>query len=117
MTTRNWLLTAVIWALLAAMTAVIMLVTAPKSRADVFDICPDGREGVVGGHTTCDFAENVREVFFGSGQPDHFVAYSPVTGDRYEMDCASGYSARFSDGMVRDSIRCYAGENAEVVLW
>ena len=101
-----------------AIAAVITSVTfAAPAHADVFDICPDGREGVVGGHTSCDFAENVREVYFGSGQPAHFVAYSPVTGDRYEMDCESGYSARFSDGGVRDSIRCYAGENAEVVVW
>jgi hypothetical protein len=101
----------------AAIAVAALVFTPGTAHADVFEICPDGREGVVGGHTSCDFAANVRQVYFGSGQPDHFPAYSPVTGDRYEMDCESGYSARFNDGTVRDSIRCYAGTNAEVVIW
>ncbi|UMB68803.1 hypothetical protein [Mycobacterium paraterrae] len=47
----------------------------------------------------------------------NFVAYSPVTGERYEMDCEGGFSARFSNGALVNSTRCYAGDNAEVVVW
>jgi hypothetical protein len=92
------------------------LSTAP-AYADVFDMCPDGQEGVVGGHTTCDFADNVRSAYYASGRLNDFVAYSPVTGERYEMSCESGYSARFTNGAVVTSTRCYGGDNAEVVIW
>jgi hypothetical protein len=100
----------------AGVAIAVGLSTAP-ARADVFDMCPGGQEGVVGGHTTCDFAENVRSAFYASGMMHHFVAFSPVTGERYEMDCESGYSARFSNGAMVNSTRCYAGDNAEVVVW
>jgi hypothetical protein len=90
---------------------------APLAKADVFEMCPDGHEGVVGGHTSCEFAENVRLAFFASGESHHFIAYSPVTGERYEMDCEGMYPAYFPDGAVVTSTRCYAGENAEVVVW
>ncbi len=92
------------------------LSTAP-AHADVFDMCPDGQEGVVGGHTTCDFADNVRGAFYASGRLNDFVAYSPVTGERYEMSCEAGYSAHFSNGAVVNSTRCFGGDNAEVVIW
>jgi len=46
-----------------------------------------------------------------------FVACSPVTGERYEMSCEGMYSAHFTDGIVVKSTRCYAGDNAEVVIW
>jgi len=91
--------------------------SAAPAHADVFDMCPDGQEGVVGGHTTCGFAENVRSAFYASGGLHNFVAFSPVTGERYEMDCESGYSAHFSNGALVNSTRCYAGDNAEVVVW
>jgi hypothetical protein len=92
------------------------LSTAP-AHADVFDMCPDGREGVVGGHTTCDFAENVRSAFYASGMMHNFVAYSPVTGERYEMDCEGMYPAQFRTGETLKSTRCYGGDDAEVVIW
>jgi hypothetical protein len=89
----------------------------PLAKADAFEMCPDGHEGVVGGHTSCEFAENVRLAFFASGMAQHFPAYSPVTGERYEMDCEGLFPAYFTDGAVVTSTRCYAGENAEVVIW
>lgn len=99
-----------------AIAAAVGLSTAP-AHADVFDMCPDGHEGVVGGHTTCDFAENVRSAFYASGELNNFVAYSPVTGERYEMSCQGEYPAYFTGGAVVNSTRCYGGDNAEVVVW
>jgi hypothetical protein len=97
--------------------ALAPLALAPAAHADVFDMCPGGREGVVGGHTTCAFADNVRSAFYASGMSQDFIAYSPVTGDRFDVSCAGMYPARFRDGSVLNSTRCYAGDNAEVVLW
>ncbi|WP_156768062.1 hypothetical protein [Mycobacterium sp. E1386] len=84
---------------------------------DVFTICPDGHEGVVGGRTSCAFAANVRQVFYASGMSNSFTAYSPVTGDAYEITCVGRYPAYFSDGSTKVSTRCYGGDNAEVVIW
>jgi hypothetical protein len=84
---------------------------------DIFTICPDGHEGVVGGRTTCAFAANVRQIFYASGMSNHFTAYSPVTGDGYEMTCVGRYPAYFSDGSTKVSTRCYGGDNAQVVIW
>lgn len=84
---------------------------------NVFTICPDGHEGVVGGHTTCAFAENVRRDFYATGMSNHFTAFSPVTGDAYQMTCVGRYPAYFDDGSTMISTRCYGGDNAEVVIW
>jgi hypothetical protein len=84
---------------------------------DVFNICPDGHEGVVGGHTTCAFAANVRQIFYATGMSNHFTAFSPVTGDGYEMTCVGRYPAYFSLGSTKISTRCYGGDNAQVVIW
>jgi hypothetical protein len=84
---------------------------------DVFTICPDGHEGVVGGHTTCAFAANVRHLFYATGMSNNFTAYSPVTGDGYEMTCVGRYPAYFSDGSTKTSTRCFGGDNAQVVIW
>ncbi|WP_062887355.1 DUF4189 domain-containing protein [Mycobacterium avium] len=89
----------------------------PSEGTNIFTICPDGHEGVVGGHTTCAFAENVRQTFYNSGMSTTFTAYSPVTGDAYEMTCVGRYPAYFSDGTTKISTRCYGGDNAEVVIW
>jgi hypothetical protein len=90
-----------------------------ESASQTFVICGDGREGVVGGHTSCLFAENVRRAFFAADDGSDIVAYSPVTGERYEMACTAGYRARFSDGSHRVATRCVGGDNdsAEVVVW
>lgn len=84
---------------------------------DIFTICPDGHEGVVGGHTSCAFASNVRQIFYASGMSNNFTAYSPVTGYGYEMTCVGRYTAYFNDGSTRISTRCDGGDNAEVVIW
>lgn len=89
----------------------------PPGGTNVFSICPDGHEGVVGGHTSCAFAENVRRTFYNSGMANTFTAYSPVTGDAYDMTCAGRYPAYFEDGSTKVSTRCYGGDNAEVVIW
>ncbi|BBY35902.1 hypothetical protein MMAN_00360 [Mycobacterium mantenii] len=89
----------------------------PPGGTHVFSICPDGHEGVVGGHTSCAFAANVRQVFYASGMAGSFTAFSPVTGDGYEMTCVGRYPAYFSDGSTKVSTRCYGGDNAEVVIW
>ena len=57
---------AITAAMLAGLTAAALCLAVP-ARADVFMICPDGQEGVVGGHTTCAFAQNVRRAFYASG--------------------------------------------------
>lgn len=90
---------------------------APARGTDVFSICPDGHEGVVGGHTSCAFAASVRQSFYESGMSTTVYAYSPVTGDGYEMTCVGRYPAYFSDGSTKISTRCYGGDNAEVVIW
>lgn len=90
-----------------------------ESASQTFVICGDGREGVVGGHTSCLFAENVRRAFFAADDGSEIVAYSPVTGERYEMTCTAGFRANFSDGSHRVATRCVGGDNesAEVVIW
>lgn len=92
---------------------------APASDQTTFVICGDGREGVVGGHTTCSFAENVRRAFFANDDGSSVVAYSPATGERYEMSCSGNYRANFADGSHRVATRCIGGDNgsAEVVIW
>jgi hypothetical protein len=45
------------------------------------------------------------------------VAYSPVTGQAYVMSCIPGYTASFSDGSSRVAVKCYGGNDAEVVVW
>lgn len=66
--------------------------------------------------TSCQFAMNVRDSYLRQGGPT-VIAYSPVTGDSYEMDCQAGYSARLADGSTVDSVRCTGGNNAVVILW
>jgi hypothetical protein len=91
----------------------------PAAGTQTFVICADGREGVVGGHTSCEFAENVRRAFNRSSDGSDVIAFSPVTGERYEMLCSGGYHANFNDGSQRVATRCVGGDNdsAEVVIW
>ena len=100
----------------AALIAGPLLDISP-AHADVFTMCPSGQDGVVGGHTTCAFADNVALAFYASGMSHNFPAYSPSTGERYEMDCDGIYPAYFGDGVVLKSTRCYGGDGAEVVIW
>lgn len=101
-----------------APTVTVQVAPPPASgNTDIFNICPDGHEGVVGGHTSCAFAANVRQIFYASGMSNNFTAFSPVTGDGYEMTCVGRYTAYFNDGSMKVSTRCYGGDNAEVVIW
>lgn len=109
--TRLLLGGAVLGASLAA-----TLFVAPAAHADDFTMCPDGHEGVVGGHTSCDFAQNIRTGYFRWGI--HFNAYSPATGSWYEVNCDPTLKpALFQGGATVNSINCYASSNAEVVVW
>ena len=103
--------------LAAATATVALLFGAAPAQADVFTMCPSGHEGVVGGHTTCAFAENVQRAFYASGLANDFIAYSPITGDRYEITCTGRYPADFVTGETLISTRCYGGDSAEVVVW
>jgi hypothetical protein len=60
---------------IAALAIAALVFTPGAAHADtMFEMCPDGREGIVGGHTTCDFADNVRRAYYDSGQSSHFDA-------------------------------------------
>ena len=92
------------------------IIHAPAAKADPFIACPSGRDGVATTVTSCEFADNVRRAYFDQyGQV--VMAYSPVTGNVYDMQCASGFTAHMNNGLVVDSVRCVGGNNAVVVLW
>jgi hypothetical protein len=101
----------------AALLAAGAIATAAPAHADLFTMCPSTRDGVVGGHTSCAFADNVRLVFYASGMSPTFVAYSPVTGQAYQMTCFGRYPATFVTGETLISTRCFGGDDAEVVIW
>ena len=67
--------------------------------------------------TSCAFADNVRYSYL--TQPGQVVtAYSPVTGQSYNMQCAGGFTAELHGGAtVVNSVRCVGGNNAVVVIW
>lgn len=90
---------------------------APTGRADQsFTACPPGRDGVATSVTSGEFADNVRRAYL--DQDDQVVlAYSPVTGDMYNMQCAAGFTAHMTNGLVIDAVRCVGGNNAVVILW
>lgn len=105
--------------LAAALGVAGAIASATPAHADVFDMCPDKHEGVVGGHTTCGFAANVRKAFYITGMSRQFVAYSPETGKPYHMVCSGIRPAAFGDGSVLNSVNCYAvdGNQVNVVIW
>lgn len=62
-------------------------VLAPGVVED-FRLCPSGLTGVASAETSCAFADNVRQAWY--GQPGSVVtAYSPVTGRLYTMSCVA----------------------------
>lgn len=102
----------------AALTAGSLLGIGPAhAESFVFDICPSGHDGVVGGHTSCPFADNVRQAYFASGGSSYVIAYSPITGERYEMFCHGNYAITFSNGRTVLATRCDGGDDATVVVW
>src|ERR1700748_1235134 len=92
------------------------IVTSAVARADVFIPCPSGRDGIATPVTSCEFADNVRSAYLGRYGP-LIKAYSPVTGNVYEMQCAGGFTAQMNNGVVVDAARCVGGNNAVVVVW
>jgi hypothetical protein len=83
---------------------------------ETFLICPDGHSGVATNVTSCEFAMNVRESYLSQGGPT-VIAYSPVTGDSYRMECHAGFTSHLSNGLTVDSVRCVGGNDAVVILW
>jgi hypothetical protein len=60
---------------------------APGVSED-FRLCPSGLTGVASAETSCAFADNVRQAWY--GQPGSVItAYSPVTDRLYTMRCAA----------------------------
>lgn len=102
----------------AAAAAVVLLgaTPAPLAHADAFIECPSGMSGIATLVTSCPFADNVRRSYFAQGGP-MVVAYSPVTGQVYIMDCVSGYTANFTNGTARVAVKCFGGNDAQVVVW
>ena len=71
-----------------AISALSVGIGAPAANADEFIVCPSGVTGVATDDTSCAFADNVRIAWL--TQPGAVVAaYSPVTQQRYTMQCAS----------------------------
>jgi hypothetical protein len=95
---NNAIIPAITAAMLAGLTAAALCLAAPV-RAEVFTMCPDGREGVLGGHTSCEFAANVRAAFYASGMLSDVIAFSPATLERYEMICV--HQSQHSDAWVK----------------
>lgn len=92
-----------------------MTVTATPTQG-TFLICPDGHTGVATSVTSCQFAVNVRYSYLHQGGPT-VIAYSPVTGGTYEMQCHVGFTSHLSNGQTVDSVRCVGGNDAVVILW
>lgn len=90
-------------------------VAAPPEHG-AFLVCPDGHSGVATGVTSCQFAMNVRDSYLSQGGPE-VIAYSPVTGQSYDMECVAGYTAHLNTGRTVDAVRCVGGNDAVVVLW
>jgi hypothetical protein len=99
-----------------AALSVSILTSALAHTDDVFIACPSGRDGVATSVTSCEFADNVRRAWLDQYGPV-VLAYSPVTGNVYDMQCAGGFTAHMNNGLVVDAVRCVGGNNAVVVLW
>ncbi|MHA3021282.1 DUF2510 domain-containing protein [Mycobacterium sp. BMJ-28] len=60
-----------------------------------FRLCPSGLTGVASAETSCAFADNVRQSWY--GQPGSVItAYSPVTGRLYTMRCVAASTTAWS---------------------
>jgi hypothetical protein len=97
----------------AAVAAAVSL--APSANAALFTICPSGVSGVMGGHTSCAFADVIHSGYYRHG--NHFSAFSPATGQWYDVDCSEHGATTFTNGHVHYGAHCYAGNNAEAVVW
>ena len=98
----------------AAVAAAVSL--APSASAgSLFSICPSGVSGVMGGHTSCAFADVIHSGYYRHG--NYFSAFSPVTGKWYDVDCSEQCTTTFTNGHVHYSAHCYSGNEAKVVGW
>ena len=104
-----------LWAPLSALTLAAAL--APAALADdTFLVCPSGHAGIATGATSCAFAESVRQAYLSQDGPV-VTAYSPVTGQYYDMQCAPGFIAHLNYGATVPSVRCVGGNNAVVIIF
>lgn len=104
---------------IAALGALGLLLTlAPSAQAnEPFLTCPSGRSGVATTVTSCAFADNVRLSYFSQGAGS-VLAYSPTTGQMYDMWCTPGYVSTLSTWPWQvTSVRCVGGSDAVVVFW
>src|SRR6202012_4267050 len=84
---------------------------SPAQADESFDVCPSGNSGVATSVTSCGFADNVRSQYFAEGGGrTMLVAYSPVTGEQYEVRCDPSVS-HFSDGTSKTTVRCTGGND------
>ncbi|MDX6584212.1 MAG: hypothetical protein QOI10_3396 [Solirubrobacterales bacterium] len=60
---------------------------------------------VAGPNTSCAFAINVAYDYYNSGRASHFVSYSPITGQAYQVYCK-----------YRHPTICVAGNNATIYI-
>lgn len=109
---------AVLWltGAFSIVTMGVVLVPVPAHADAGFVACPSGHDGVASAHTTCAFADNVRAAYF-TQSGNRVLAYSPATDSAYLMDCAPGYTAKFTNGLAVTAVKCFGGADAEVVLW
>ncbi len=102
-------------ALGAAAVAAAVSLAPSASAGSLFNICPSGASGVMGGHTSCAFADVIHDGYYRHG--NHFSAFSPVMGKWYDVDCSEHGTTTFTNGHVHYGAHCYAGNNAEAVVW
>lgn len=78
----------------------------PAAHADEFIVCPSGVTGVATDDTSCAFADNVRIAWL--TQPGAVVAaYSPVTQQRYMMQCTSTVTSSWPSAMRCTGVNSY----------
>lgn len=98
----------------------IMVGVAVPAHAESFVVCPGGQTGVIEESTTCEFAYYIRLAYETQGGASAVVAYNPVTGHMYRVDCFSNTS-QLSTGKVVASVECsggnYFGDSIRVVFW
>jgi hypothetical protein len=104
---------------LIASSAAIGIALAAPAHAEPVNRCDYGdlRTAVAEGHTSCAFAHNVRVAWF--TQPGSIVtAYSPETGQLYNMMCVRGVTLNFADGeFVTGATRCVDAEGGSAVAY
>ncbi len=97
-------------------TGTAMLLPVSAYADEVFAVCPGGHAGIATTVTSCPFAQNVRSAYLNQVGPV-VVAYSPVTGMSYTMQCQPGFVASLNNGSTVNAVRCVGGDNAVVILF